>query len=113
MANENGSDRDHPRIPPQIPENLGKTIFEPVGYGLAAAERRALELGVPVHTILETLLNHVASVAAMVEPPGAREKLIKDIVAAIPKMIAQHVQARHTTPGGVILPGGVKAEVRQ
>lgn len=105
MANENG--HDHPRTPPQIPENLGRTIFDPVDYGIAASARRALEVGVPVHVVLEKFLNHLASVAAMVEPAGAREKLIKDLVAALPNMIAQHVQARHTTPGGVILPDGV------
>lgn len=96
-----------PAAPPQIPENVGKILLEPLNYAFAAGERRALEQGVPAHSMIEMLLNHLASVAAMIEPPGAREALIKQLVASIAPMIEKHVEARRTTPSGLVLPRAV------
>jgi len=93
-----------PKDPPKLDGGLGKAVLEPINFGLAASLRRALELGAPTSLILELLLNHLCSVAAMVEPPGAREGLIQDLVRSIAPMVNKHVDARQTTPGGVILP---------
>jgi hypothetical protein len=54
--------------------------------------------------MIEMLLNHLSSVTAMVEPAGAREELVKQLVSAFAPMVRKHVDARNTTPGGVILP---------
>lgn len=84
--------------------NIGRTLLEPLNHGLAAAERKALELGVPAHEIIGMLLNHLSSVVAMVEPSGAREALIRQMVADFAPMCRKHIEARFTSPGGVKLP---------
>jgi hypothetical protein len=88
-----------------LPPNLGVLLLEPLNHGLAAAERQALKMGVPAHDMINLLLNHLASVCAMIEPPQAREALIKDLVSSFSVMVRKHVEARFTTPGGLLLPG--------
>lgn len=92
--------------PPENLPNIGRTMLEPLNFGLAAATRKALELGVPAHEMIAMLFNHLASVVAMVEPPGAREALIRQLVADFAPMCKRHVDARNTTPGGIVLPRG-------
>lgn len=89
---------------PQLQGALAKVVLDPLNYGLAAGCRRALEVGVPSHVMIEMLLNHLASVCAMVEPAGARETLIRDLVGSFAIMVNKHVDARYTTSGGVMLP---------
>lgn len=91
-------------VPPLVSGAVAKFVLEPLNYGLAAGCRRALEIGVPTNMMIEFLLNHLASVAAMVEPAGAREALVKDLVRSFASMVNKHVDARYTTPGGVALP---------
>ena len=88
----------------QWPKEVAKLLLEPLNHGLAAAERQCLKQGVPAHELINLLLNHLASVCAMVEPAQAREALIKDLVSAFGPMTRKHVDARHTTPGGVFMP---------
>lgn len=90
--------------PPPLPKNIYQTMLEPLNHGLAVAERKALELGVPTDKVLEMLLNHLTSVLAQIEPAGAREEAVKDIIRAIAPMTSRYVEARSMTPGGVILP---------
>jgi len=92
-------------LDPRLPRNFHTLILEPLNHGLAAAERQALKQGVPAHDMINLLLNHMASVCAMVEPPQAREMLIKDLVASFGAMVRKHVEVRYTSPGGVFLPG--------
>jgi hypothetical protein len=91
-------------VKPSIPANLGPFVLAPLNHALAAGEREALKVGVPPHNVIEMLLNHLASVVAMVEPPGARKATIEQLVTQFGDMVAQHVRARMTTPGGVLLP---------
>ena len=60
------------RVAPQLPPNLGKALLEPLNHAIAAGEREALKIGVPSTDVIEMLLNHLASVVAMIEPAGAR-----------------------------------------
>lgn len=99
MANETPKTQGVPA------DALAPLILGSLDYALAAGERRALELGAPTHRVVELLLNHLASVASMVEPPQAREMLVKDLVGAFAGMVRKHVDARFTTPGGIKLPG--------
>jgi len=55
------------------------------------------------------LLNHLASVTAMVQPPPARAVLVEQICAQFSGLVSQHVRALNTTPGGVLLPGAADA----
>jgi len=89
---------------PLIPGNMGSIVMEPFNYAVAAACRKYLEIGVPTNVMIEFLLNHLCSVAAMVEPAGAREALVKDLVRSFASMVNKHVDARYTSPGGVHLP---------
>jgi hypothetical protein len=83
---------------------ISDLLLKPFGNALAAYELECLRMGVPVHKVLGMLLNHLCSVVAQVEPAGAREELIKDLVASFAPMTRKHVDLKHTTKGGVILP---------
>lgn len=83
---------------------LAVLVLAPIDHGLAAACREALKRGVTTEKLIEMLLNHLASVVAMVEPAGAREGLIRGLVAAFAPMVKQHVDARLTSPGGIVDP---------
>jgi len=88
-----------------IPSNLlAPMILGPLDYSLAAGCRRALELGAPTEKVVEFLLNHLASVVAMVEPAAYRAELLKGLVGSFAGMVKQHVDARLTTPGGIVRP---------
>lgn len=87
-------------------DDLGRAILQPWDHAMAAYEREAAKMGVPAHRVLNLLLNHMASVVAMIDPPQARELLIEDLVKAFAPMVRQHIDARFKSPGGVFLPGG-------
>lgn len=89
---------------PRLPENIGKIILDPMQHGLAAYERQALKLGVPAHDVVEMLLNHLASVVAMIEPAGARAATVEGLVAGFSTMVQKHLDARKMTAGGVFVP---------
>lgn len=93
--------------PPTISVTVGKILLEPLNHAIAAGEREALARGVPTHAVLEMLVNHLASVVAMVEPAGAREACLRDLVGSFAPLVRQHVERRYTTPGGVVLPKAV------
>lgn len=88
----------------QFPGTVSKFLLEPLNHGIAAANRQALKQGVQAHELIELHLNHLASVVAMVEPAGAREELIRQLVGSFASMVKQHVDVRYTTEGGVKLP---------
>lgn len=102
------SEEPKPTAPPNLPVNLGKLVLEPWQHALAAGMRHALRVGVPTHDVIGMLLNHLASVVAMVEPPGVRAALVKGLVESFPDMIRQHVDARQMTSGGVFIPQGAQ-----
>lgn len=87
---------------------FGRLFLEPFTHAMAAGLRKALEMGVPVDQILGILLNHVASITAMLEPEGAREETVKDIVRQLAPLVSQHLDMRNKSPGGVLLPTGYK-----
>lgn len=95
---------EHEELKLEFPPDVGRVVIEPLNHAFAAGIRQAISMGTPTHSVIEMLLNHVASMAAMVEPAGSREALVKQIVAAIAPLVRKHVDARNTTTGGVILP---------
>jgi hypothetical protein len=97
----NGSVTD---VAAKIPTNLGKFVLDPLNHAIAAGEREALKVGVPASDVIEMLLNHLASVVAMIEPAGVRAETIKDVIRAFPGLVTKHVDARHMSPGGVFMP---------
>ena len=99
----NGASKTHA----PLPAGPAKMLVDLVAQGLGAQERRCLEAGVPVQELIGCLLNHAASLAAIVEPPGMRAEVVAEMVASIPSLVRDHVGARTRTPGGVWLPPGV------
>ncbi len=95
---------------PAIPANLGKFVLDPLNHAIAAGEREALKIGVPTNEVLEMLLNHVASLVAMIEPAGVRAGTITDVVKSLPELVQKHVEVRHTSAGGVFMPYRTKAD---
>lgn len=96
----------------KLPPNLGKTLLEPLNHAIAAGEREALKLGVPANDVVEMLLNHLASVVAMIEPPAIRAATIEGLVENFAPMVQKHVAIRYTTPGGLLTPRPVEEVVR-
>lgn len=109
MATETVESPSRPGAPvdvrPSIPQNLGPLVLTTLDHALAAGEREALKVGVPTHNVIEMLLNHLASVVAMIEPAGARQEVIKGLVESFGTMVRKHLDRRYTSPGGVKLPG--------
>lgn len=87
-----------------LPPNLGKAILDPLSHALAAGEREALKIGVPTHDVVEMLLNHLASVVAMIEPAAVRAVTVEGLVENFSLMVRKHVDARYMTPGGILVP---------
>jgi hypothetical protein len=88
--------------------NVAKILLEPINHALAVWARKSFELGLPAHSVIELYLNHMASVVAQIEPAGAREECTKQLVSGFAAMVGKHLDARMTTPGGVILPRAIK-----
>ena len=104
---------DETSVQVQVPANIGKAILDPLSHALAAGEREALKIGVPTHEVVEMLLNHLASVVAMIEPPQARALVVEGLVENFAAMVRKHVEATQRTPGGIIVPRAKSlAEVR-
>lgn len=102
--------QDAKEVPSPVPQagagtvNIGKLVIEPFEHAIAAGLRHALKVGVPAYTVIEMMLNQLISVVAMVEPAGARTETLNHVQNAMTQLLSQHVQARQTSPGGVILP---------
>lgn len=88
----------------EFPGPVGKFLLEPLNHAMAAGTRQALKQGVQAHELLELHLNHLASVVAMIEPAGAREAALRQLVSDFAPMVKLHVDARYISPGGVHLP---------
>lgn len=96
--------------------NVGKLVLQPLEHCIAAGVRQAFKIGVPGHAVIEMLLNHLASVIAMVEPAGARIETQQAILnGALQSLIQQHVEARKTSTGGVFIPqpGDLEAAINR
>lgn len=101
---------DTPEVRALSAADLGKMILEPLNHGFAAGCRAALTAGVPTNLVLEMLMNHLASIVAMVEPPGAREECIKGVVRDFASLVTQHhgaLQAVRKTQPRLLVPAGV------
>ncbi len=91
----------------EVPQNLGPFLLDPLNHAIAAGTRKALDVGIPTHSIIEMHLNQLTSVIAMVHPVGARAECIQDVVKAIPVLVNKYVDKINTTPGGIKLPGAM------
>ena len=105
----NGAEKSRATLPP----GPSQMLVELVSLGLGAQERRCLEAGVPVEALIEMLLNHSASLAAIVEPPGMRAIVVQEIIDSIPTLVREHVAVRQRTPGGLWLPPGMTRQAVQ
>lgn len=94
---------ESPPLPPMT-EHIARTLLDPLNHGFAAGVRTAMTLGVPAERVIEMYLNHLGSVVAMIEPPGARELALTEIVSSFAPIVQKHLESRHRTPGGVWRP---------
>lgn len=93
--------------PPEDSASVWRILAEPLTRAIAAGCLEALKRGVPAQTVLEIHLNQLTYTLAMIEPAGAREEAVKDIVRHIAPMTSRYVEARFTTPAGIITPKGI------
>lgn len=82
----------------------------PVDHGIAAMERQLLGLGVPHETLARIMLNHAASIIALIEPPIVRAQVMKNLIGNFPEAVRLANLAASKTDGGVILP---RAELKE
>ena len=91
-----------PEAPPK--PNIVEAAMMPVDHGIAAMERQLLALGVPVTFLARVLMQHAASIIALVEPPAIRAQAMAELIRNFPAMVRRAQLASATTAGGVILP---------
>lgn len=54
--------------------------------------------------VINLLCEHIGRLLSLVEPLQARNSVLAEIRRNLPAVVERHVQARMTTPGGVIVP---------
>lgn len=84
--------------------DLRLAALGPVDHGIAAMERQLLGLGVPHETLARIMLNHAASIIALIEPPIARAQVMQKLIGNFPEAVRLANLAASKTEGGVILP---------
>jgi len=92
-----------PEAPPRV--NIVEAAMSPFDHGVAAMERQLLALGVPVEFLARVLMQHAASIIALVEPPGVRAEAMKELIGNFPQMVRRAKLSMATTAGGIIVPG--------
>ena len=76
----NGASKTHA----PLPAGPAKMLVDLVAQGLGAQERRCLEAGVPVQELIGCLLNHAASLAAIVGEAWLRNPTTVTVGSAAP-----------------------------
>jgi len=93
---------DAPRQP--SPRDLAQIALSPFDHGLGATERQLLAVGVPAEILMTVLLQHAASILALIEPAEIRAQMLRNVIGNFPVMVRTAQLAASKTAGGVILP---------
>src|SRR5579863_231803 len=97
------SDKAAPEPNRQQPD-IAQIALGPFDHMVAAGERQLLSLGVPVDVMVRIMMQHAASILALVEPAGVRAEIMRNMIGNFPSMVRTAQLAASKTPGGVILP---------
>lgn len=89
-------------------DNLLTYALHPVDHGIAAMERQLIRLGVPLEMMAKMMMQHAASVCALIEPPIARAEVMERLIKNFPAQVQIAKVESSKTPGGVIVPNGAK-----
>ena len=72
---------------------------------LAAQANLLLSFGFTVSDVVNVLCDVACNLLSAVEPAQLRQTIIAEIRKNLPGIVDRHYQMRHTTPGGLIVPG--------
>lgn len=75
-----------------------------VDHAVAAMERQLIAARVPAELLAKVMLQHSASIVALIEPPALRAQVMQRLIGNYPEAVRAATIAASKTPGGVILP---------
>ncbi len=85
-------------------QDIVSVAVTPFDHMVAAGERALLNMGIPIPFLARILMQHAASLVALVEPPAIRHEILKELVSNFPAAVRRAQLASATTTGGIILP---------
>lgn len=91
-----------PQKPPAIdPETLGLAMLN-----ASITQQIGLLLTVPVAAtdVMNLMCEHIGKLLALIEPEQLRNSILGEIRRNLPAVVNRHVEARMTTPGGILMP---------
>ena len=80
------------------------TVFD---HAVAAMERQLLAGGAPVDFLARVMMQHAASILALVEPAAVRAEVMKMLIGNFPAQVRAAQLAASTTKSGLVVPVGV------
>jgi hypothetical protein len=82
-----------------------QAIVQAAAVSLAGQANLMLAFDVPLATVVNLLCDVACNLVSAVEPAQLRQNITSEMIKNLPHIIDRHYQARHTTPGGLIVPG--------
>jgi hypothetical protein len=88
--------------PPAIdPATLGLAMLN---AGMTQQIGLLLTIPVPATDVINLLCEHIGKLLALIEPEQLRNSILGEIRRNLPAVVNRHVEARMTTPGGILIP---------
>ena len=106
---------DHPVDPTGAPvsarqENLLNYAISPFDHGVAAMERQLIRLGIPLEMLARAMMQHAASICALIEPAALRAEVMQKLIRNFPAQVQVAKVEASKTQGGVIVPNGAHVD---
>lgn len=94
--------------PPQKPPAIDPAVLGLAMLNAAMTAEIGVLLTVPVAAtdVMNLLCEHIGRLLALIEPEQLRNSILGEIRRNLPAVLNRHVEARMTTPGGIMLPEG-------
>ena len=84
-------------------DEYAMTVFD---HAVAAMERQLLAGGTPIDFLARVLMQHAASILALVEPATIRSEIMKALIGNFPAQVRAAQVAASTTRSGLVVPAG-------
>ena len=95
----NGADKS------QAVQDKGQQLVGAATVAIAAQANMLLTMGFTVPDVVNLLCETACDLVAAIEPSQLRQATVSEMVKNLPHIVDRHYQMRHTTPGGLIVPG--------
>jgi hypothetical protein len=80
----------------------------PVDHAIAAMERQLISLGFPLEMLVKMMMQHAASVVALIDSPTMRQEVMQKAIGNFPGQVKVALNAVSMTQGGIVVPKGVQ-----